>query len=312
MDLLLIAVGLVLLVGGGEALVRGAVTVAERAKVPPMVIGLTLVGFGTSMPELVTSLQAAWVGSPGIAVGNVVGSNIANILLILGVAAAIAPVAVSSTSFTRDSLFVLGSAALLIAFALTGSFGRLAGFTFLAGLAVFLFLAFRGGSSGTAEVYEHEAEAAHAGPSSVWMALGLFAGGLIVTILGARALVTGAIGMAQSFGVSEAVIGLTIVAVGTSLPELVTSIIAARKGQSDVALGNIIGSNVFNIFGILGVVALVQPVSVPAEIAAFDIWVMGAATILLVALCRTGWRVTKAEGIALFGLYCAYIGWVAL
>lgn len=312
MDYLLILLGLVLLVGGGEVLVRGAVTVAKTLDVPPMVIGLTLVGFGTSMPELVTSLQAAAVGAPGIAVGNVVGSNIANVLLIFGITALIAPVVVPRASFHRDSLFLIGSMVLAVGFALSGEFSRLAGIGLLAGLAVFLWMAFRANDPAAAEVLIHEADALPQARSSLPVAVLLFVVGLVVTILGARALVSGAVGLATQLGVSEAVIGLTIVAVGTSLPELVTSVIAARKGQSDVALGNIIGSNIFNILGILGLVAVVKPIGVPAQIAQIDIWVMAVATVLLVVVCRTGWRVSRREGAALLALYAAYLGWLAL
>ncbi len=306
MDLLLILIGFAALVGGGEALVRGAVSVATRLNVSPMVIGLTLVGFGTSMPELVTSLQAAAAGAPGIAVGNVVGSNIANILLILGIAAVIAPVLVEQKTFRRDGAILLGATALCIGLALTGTFGRLEGVIFLAGLGGFLWLAFRQ-DAGETDTYTHEADSLPPPLGNIWLALGLFVGGLAVTIFGARLLVSGAINIARDWGVSESVIGLTIVAIGTSLPELVTSVVAARKGQADVALGNVIGSNIFNILGILGITALLKPIPVPQDIAGFDIWVMGAATVLMVWVCRSGWKVTRREGTLMLGLYAAYL-----
>lgn len=309
MDLVLIAGGLVALLFGGDWLVKGAVEAARRWGVSPMVIGLTLVGFGTSMPELLTSLQAAFGGYPGIAVGNVVGSNIANILLILGAAAALSPVIVSQGTFRRDAMVLVGSAALGIGLALTGTYGRLAGLVFLAGLAGFLWLAFRKGED---PVYEHEAESLPDAHRPLALSLGQFVVGLVVTILGARFLVQGAVGLAQAAGISETVIGLTIVAVGTSLPELVTSVMAARKGESDVALGNVIGSNIFNILGILGVTALVKPIPVPPEILRLDIWVMAAATLVLVWVSLTGWKITRREGLAMMGAYAAYLVWLGV
>ncbi len=302
-DILLVMGGFVALLFGGEYLVRGAVSIAQRWGVSPMVIGLTLVGFGTSMPELLTSLQAAFAGSPGIAVGNVIGSNIANILLILGAAAIIAPITVSRNTFARDGTILVAATVLCIALALTGSFSRTNGVIFLLGLGAFLFVALRNGASD---------EDLPVATANITVAVAMFAGGLLVTLFGAKLLVVGAIGMARDFGVSEAVIGLTVVAIGTSLPELVTSVIAARKGQSDMALGNIFGSNIFNILGILGVTALVKPIGVPAEILQLDIWVMAAATALLLAVCCSGWIVTRREGGVMLALYVVYLGWLAI
>ncbi len=302
-DILLVLGGFIALLFGGDYLVRGAVSFAQRWGVSPMVIGLTLVGFGTSMPELLTSLQAAFAGAPGIAVGNVIGSNIANILLILGTAALIAPITVSRDTFARDGAVLVAATGLCIALALTGSFSRGNSVVFLIGLGGFLFLALRGGNS------DEELPPA---TSSLALAAAMFIGGLLVTLLGAKLLVVGAVGMARGFGVSEAVIGLTVVAIGTSLPELVTSVVAARKGHSDIALGNIIGSNIFNILGILGITALVKPIAVAAEIIQFDIWVMGAATIALLAVCATGWRITRVEGSVMLAAYTVYLVWLAI
>lgn len=264
-----------------------------------MVIGLTLVGFGTSTPELLTSLMAAFDGAPGIAIGNVVGSNIANILLILGLSAALAPIAVGKTGFRQDMAFLIGATLLCMAVAFTGDLGRLSGAAFLVGLVIFLIVSLRRGAG--------EDDVAEPAKLSIAAALPLFAGGLLITILGARFLVQGAIGLAEGLGVSQTVIGLTIVAVGTSLPELVTSVLAARRGHSEVALGNIVGSNVFNILGILGATALIKPIPIPAEIIQFDIWVMLGATLLLVWSCATQWRVSRTEGLVMLGLYGAYI-----
>lgn len=313
-DILFIAAGFAALIAGGEALVRGAVALAERFGIPPLVIGLTLVGFGTSTPELLTSLQAAFAGSPGIAIGNVVGSNTANILLILGTAALLAPMAVDRRGFLRDGSVLLLATAACIAVVLAGQVGRVAGAGLFAALLIYLggtLWIERRRATPAADIYAHEAEALPHPGYSVPVALLFFAGGLAVTVLGARLLVSGAISLASELGVPEAVIGVTIVAVGTSLPELVTSVVAARKGQADVAFGNVIGSNIFNVLGILGVTALIHPLSVPPEIARLDIWVMLAATGLLVAAAVTGWRVTRGEGAVLVAAYVAYLSWLA-
>jgi cation:H+ antiporter len=316
LDLALVAVGLLALVAGGETLVRGAVALATRAGLSPMVIGLTLVGFGTSTPELVTSLQAARAGSDGIALGNVVGSNIGNILLILGLAAAFAPVAVDPAAFRRDGAVLIAASVLLTALvAMNGGLDRTAGWIFVGLLAAYL-----GGTlwqetrrpTPAAHVYEGEAATHPAPGDSVGLAAGLVVFGLAATIFGAGWLVDGAIGIASAAGVPEAVIGLTVVAIGTSLPELATTVVAVRKGETDVALGNVVGSNIFNIFGILGITAIVSPLTAPAQIARVDIWVMLAATLLLLVVARTGWRVGRAEGAAMILAYAVYIGALAL
>lgn len=315
MDLLFLIGGFAGLIVGGDLLVRGAVALALGFRVSPMVIGLTLVGFGTSTPELVTSVQAAFAGSPGIAVGNVVGSNIANTLLILGLAALMAPLAVSPPAFRRDGTVLVLATALCLAVVLTGSLSRLSGALLLGGLALYLALTLhfeRRSQTAAGALYEAEAELLPAAPQSLWRSTLMLLAGLALTIAGARFLVLGAISIAADLGLSEAVIGLTIVAIGTSMPELVTSVIAARKGQSDVAFGNILGSNIFNILGILGTTALLHPLRVPEEIARFDIWVMIAATLALIVFARTGWRIGRREGAVLAGSYAAYLGWLVV
>jgi cation:H+ antiporter len=301
MTVVLILAGFVALVAGGELLVRGAVGAARRARVSPMLIGLTLVGFGTSTPELVTSLQAAFAGAPGIAVGNVVGSNICNVLLILGVAAAVAPIAVRQAEIRRDGAAVVLATAFAMALMLRGSLGPVAGAALVAGLAAYLVLALK-----TTPRMPDTGDV----PPPLGRSLGQFAVGLALTVFGARMLVSGAIDAAASLGVSEAVIGLTIVAVGTSLPELVTSVVAARRGASDVALGNILGSNIFNMLGILGATALARTIPVPEAILDFDVWVMAAATVALVLVAVTGWRITRGEGVALLAAYGGYLAWL--
>jgi cation:H+ antiporter len=304
--------GLALLLVGGDLLVRGAVGVASRLGLSPMVIGLTLVGFGTSTPELLTSLQGALAGAPGIAVGNVVGSNIANILLILGVAALIRPVAVERAGFLRDAAVLALATAAAIALCLAGGVGRVAGAVLLAGLVAYLVAALRFSGPAPAAVDAGEADLAPAPPQRLALSLGLFAGGLLLVLGGARLLVDGAVALAAAAGLSETVIGLTIVAIGTSLPELVTSASAALRGESGVAFGNVVGSNIFNLLGILGATALAVPLTVPPEVASRDVWALAAATALFVAVAVTGWRVTRIEGGGLVALFAAYMALLVL
>ena len=306
----MIAAGLAALVIGGDLLVRGAVDLARRLGVSPLIIGLTLVGFGTSTPELVTSLQAAFVGSPGIAIGNVVGSNIANILLILGIAALIAPMTIARASFQRDGLVLAASALLCLGAVLYGALSLIIGLVFVAGLLAYVAFAIIS-ERRRASVTPDQSEAADAPATGhIWKDIAFVLAGLLLTIFGARWLVSGAIDIAASLGVSETIVGLTVVAVGTSLPELVTSFAAARRGQSDIAFGNIVGSNIFNVLFILGVTALVHPIAVPPGIASFDIWVMLGATALLILFACTRWRISRMEGGVLFAGYVAYTLWL--
>ena len=305
MDFLYIALGLAVLLGGGEFLVSGAVALARRLGLSPMVIGLTLVGFGTSVPELLTSLRAAFQGAPDIALGNVVGSNIANILLILGLAALLRPIPVTGAAFRYDGAWMVTAALACVGLAMWPVIGHGAGLGLLLGLVVFLWLTLRRGEDLAA------LPDADAPPMPVWRASGLFFGGLALTLLGAVMLVSGATGIARSFGVSEAVIGLTLVALGTSLPELVTSVLAARRGHGDVALGNILGSNIFNVLGILGATALAKPLPVASMIAQVDVYVMLAASLALLATGLLWQRISRAAGLALLLGYAVYIGWLS-
>ena len=302
--------GLVLLLVGGELFVRGAVGIAQRFKVSPLLIGLTLVGFGTSLPELFASLEAARVGSPGIAVGNVVGSNIANILLILGLSALITPLGVASGSLRRDGPVLIATSILTIGICLFGRIDRWWGFMFLTLLLTYMIYAYlseRRYQNERARL--HFVEAAEVKPQATSAVLmpALALGGLAGIILGAGLLVDGAIVLARAFGVSEAVIGLTIVAVGTSLPELTTSLIAALRRHGDVALGNVVGSNIFNLLGILGTTAVYRPIAVPSEIAHFDNWIMLAATALFIAFATTRSQVERWEGGVMLTGYLAYV-----
>jgi len=305
-----LAAGLALLLGGGEALVRGSVAIATRLGVSPLLIGLTLVGFGTSTPELVASLEAALIGAPGIAVGNIVGSNIANVLLILGLSALILPLATTRQAFRRDGAVLVGASLALLAVVLGGALGRWTGVGFLlllAGYTIYTFLTERRTRDAAAAM--HAAEASEVAPREMSLLVGLACtlGGIAAVVIGASLLVHAALAIAGRLGLSEAVIGLTLVAVGTSLPELVTSAMAALRRHGDVAFGNIVGSNIFNILGIGGATALVSPIAVPAEIVRFDIWVMLAAAFLLVAFATTGWRVSRTEGALFLIAYAAYL-----
>lgn len=297
-DLLLVLGGLAALLVGGDLLVRGAVAVALRAGLSPFVIGLTLVGFGTSVPELMTSLIAAFDGLPGIALGNVVGSNIANILLILGLSAAIAALP-GRAMLQRDGFVMVATTVLCAILMLTGEIGRPAGLVCLVALAVYLTVTLR---SGAADLQLDMPIA----PRPLWWGGALFLAGLVGVMLGARFLVDGASEIARAFAVSDAVIGLTIVAVGTSLPELVTSVIAARKGQGEIAIGNVIGSNIFNVLGILGVTAAVHPLSVPPEMLGISLWVFLVAAVAPAAAMLLRGSISRGVGVVFIAGYAAY------
>jgi cation:H+ antiporter len=298
MTYLLFVAGLVILIAGGEGLVRGASGIARHFKLSPMVIGLTIVGFGTSAPELLVSVQAALDGQPGLALGNAIGSNIANILLILGVSAVIAPLVIPGRRMLRDLGFMLGSALLFWGMLLDGEVSRLDGVILLAGLALFLGLAFLNGGA------EHEDTTPVLAQPLAWA---LTLGGLVAMVIGARLLVGSASAIARDFGVSEAVIGLTIVAIGTSLPELTTSVIAALRKQTDIAVGNVVGSNVFNLLGILGMTSVITPIDAAPRFAQTDMVWVTVATLGLVAVALTLGRLPRVAGLALLAAYGSYI-----
>ena len=317
--------GLAVLTLGAELLVRGAVRLAESAGVSPLLIGLTIVGFGTSTPELVTSVQGALSGSPGIAVGNIVGSNIINMLVILGIAAMIAPLAVPAGAIRRDGALVIVTAAALTLVGLVWTLDRPTGALFLATLAAYLVYAAREERrpDGHTLAYEKGAALAAADPglqpgaaapgagAVQWLApLGLALLGLVLLVTGGRFFVGGAIELARLLGIGEAVIGLTVVAAGTSMPELATSVLAAVRRQADVAVGSILGSNIYNVLGIGGVTALISPTAVPAEIASFDALVMLAASAVLLAMLYTGRKLDRLEGALLFAGYVVYVWFI--
>ncbi|MCW8871857.1 MAG: calcium/sodium antiporter [Xanthomonadales bacterium] len=302
--------GLILLGIGGDVLVRGAVGLAELLKVSPLFTGLVLGGFGTSTPELVTSLSAALQGSPGIAIGNIIGSNIANTLLILGLTAIILPIPADPRSFRRDAPMLAIATLVCLAVVETSSVGRLSGALFLLLLAGYLWHTYR------MEKQRHDAPAllheqqgrllepaARSGALSAILALS----GLAGILVGANLLVTASIQIAAALGIPDSIIGLTVVAVGTSLPELATSVAAAVKRQTDIALGNIIGSNIFNILGILGTTALVRPIRIPDNVVDFDAWVLFGVTGLLLYYALSEARISRSEGAVFLLLYAAYL-----
>lgn len=301
---MLVLAGLIGLFVGGEALVRGAVGIANRLAIPPLVIGLTVVGFGTSTPELLVSLQAALGGVPDIAIGNVVGSNIGNVLLIVGLSAVIWPIVVSGSTLKRDTAVMLAAALALWPLFFLGEVGRLAGIALFAALIGYLVWCFRA----PGEEGDDDDLASVAAP--VWKSALFVAVGLGALMLGARFLVEGSVNIARSYGISEAFIGLTIVAIGTSLPELATSVIAAIKRHSEIAIGNIVGSNIFNVLGILGLTAIVSPIPVADRFALFDLPVMLAACVLLTGLLLLLPRIGRLWGVAMLVAYAAYV-WFA-
>jgi len=299
MTYLLFAVGLAALYFGGEYLVRGASSIARHYNLSPMVIGLTVVGFGTSAPEMLVSVQAALKGQPAIAIGNVLGSNIANVLLILGISALIAPLLIPVRKLWRDLGFMLLATAVIWVMLLDGNVTRLDGVILLVGLAVFLVTAFWTG--------QQEPDPDAAPPAPMLNATLMTLGGLVVLVIGARLLVDSSTTIARSYGISEAVIGLTIVAVGTSLPELATSVIAALRKQTEIAVGNIVGSNIFNIFAILGTTAMLAPIPSEARFAAIDMPWVAASAIGLTLLAALFGGLPRVVGVLLLVAYGGYI-----
>lgn len=313
---LLFLLGLVTLVIGAELLVRGASRLAVSFGISPLVVGLTVVAFGTSAPEMAVSVGSAFNGNPDIAIGNVVGSNIANVLLILGIAALIAPLLVAEQIIRQEIPIMIGASALLLVMALDGSINRIEAAT-LFGLViaytVFLVRQSRNASSAISDDFADDI------PTSTWDShwaaqTALVIAGLVMLVLGAGWLVDAAVVFARAFGVSDLVIGLTVVAVGTSMPEIATSIVAALRGQRDIAVGNVVGSNVFNICAVLGVTGLLAPAGLPVSEAArnFDLWVMLAVAFACLPILITGREIARWEGGVFLGYYAAYTAWLVL
>jgi len=321
MTLLLFVVGIGLLAGGAELLVRGATRLSLGLGISPLVVGLTVVAFGTSAPEMAVTVRGALDGGEGaaIALGNVLGSNIFNVLFILGAAAAIAPLVVHQQIVRLDVPLLIGASLLVGALGLDGSFGRIDGALLFAGVVSYTFFLIRQSRrEGAAVREEYEAELADAAPAgrpaSRLASVALVALGLALLVVGARWLVAGAVVIAGQLGLSDLVIGLTIVAAGTSLPEVATSLLAAMRGQRDIAVGNVIGSNLFNLLAVLGLAALVAPEGIPVSPAAesFDVPVMIGVAIACLPIFFVEHRIARWEGVLFLAYYVAYVSFLVL
>ena len=325
--------GFALLFIGGEALVRGAVGIARKLGVSELVIGLTLVGFGTSIPELVTSLEAVFSGAEGMSVGNVAGSNVANILLVLGVATLISPITTNPRALARDFTVMIGVTLIFCALAYYDVFSRMVGFGLVALLLFYIvtsFLLDKGDNNEVAAMHAEEGELIETN-DPIALAFFFAIAGIFGVVFGAQFLVNGGIDIATEYGVSETVIGLTLVAFGTSLPELATAAISAVRGKSDVALGTVLGSNIFNVLGIIGVTAIVHPFNLVGEgqgeasatysageaLAATsdaltwtDISTLALSVFLVFIFAFTGRRIARWEGAVMLSGYILYIGFL--
>ena len=317
LDVLLVIGGLVLLIAGGEELVRGASSIATRIGMSPLIVGLIVVSAATSAPELAVTVGAVISGEPGLAVGNVIGSNIVNILLILGLSALVMPLLIKRQLVRFDIPVMVGLSILLVAVSLDGQIGLLDGVLLLAGLVVHAVLSILIGrrevrvgaeGAGTAPI------PTPGSPTPVWLSLLLLVVGIGLLVLGSQLLVTGAVSIATGLGVSSLVVGLTVVAIGTSLPELATSIIAVRRGERDMAVGNIVGSNIFNIGMVLGLPAIIfgEGIPVPAAAIALDLPVMLATAIALLPIAFTGFIIARWEGGLFVAIYVAYTAYLVL
>ncbi|MDR6965488.1 calcium/sodium antiporter [Shewanella putrefaciens] len=297
--------GFIILTLGAEALVRGASSIALRLGITPLIIGLTIVAFGTSAPELAVSVKSALAGNSGIALGNVIGSNIANIGLILAITALIRPIQVQSQIVKRDIPLMILASMLFWGLLLDGELSLIDGvvlLSLLVGYLVFSYISSKNTKDADAEVIEE-------GPKNPLLSILFILVGISMLVGGGILFVNGAVDLAKTFGVSEVIIGLTIVAIGTSMPELVTSVLAALKGESDIAIGNVVGSNLFNILGILGVTAIVHPVSA-IGFQSFDFIVMLALAVVILPFAWTGLRIGRREGAVLLLSYLGYMGYL--
>lgn len=308
-DIGAIIAGFVLLFLGGEGLVRGSVGIAERFGLSKLLIGLTVVAFGTSAPELVVAVDAALSGAPEIALGNVVGSNIANILLILGISLSVAPIAIRGRAGLRDAMIAGLASLILFGLVLGDLIDRIEGGILLVILAIYLAASYvrerRGNGPSIPEQGADEFTTAR--PQSLRFLAFLVAGGIVALVVGAEFLVSGSVSIARSLGVSDAVIGLSLVAIGTSLPELATAVVAAYRRHADVVLGNVIGSSIFNILAILGITSLIQPVAVADRFREFDVPVMMGASAILIFILFAAKGMGRATGTAMLIAYTAYM-----
>lgn len=338
-NIVLLVLGVIIVLKGADWLTDGAVNIATRFGVSQMVIGLTIVAMGTSMPEFCVSMVSALKGTPDLAVGNVVGSNTLNTLLIVGCSALVAPIMVKRSSVKRDIPFAVVASLLMLLFCLDGAIGRVDAAVLFAGFCLFMFVTLKyakttdehaatvatsGAATAISEASTSQASSSEASSSetsapkasqasgtSMLKAVVMLVVGLLCLIAGSNMFVDNASFVASSLGVSDAVIGLTIVAGGTSLPELATSMVSAKKGNSDIAIGNVIGSNVFNILMIIGITGLVKPMHI-AGITTLDLIMMLASMLLMWFFCRTTYKVKRWEGAVLTIVYLAYLTWLVM
>jgi len=307
LEILYVVIGVAMVLYGADRLTEGAASLARRMKVPEIIIGLTIVAAGTSAPELFVSVVSALNGTPDLAVGNVVGSNTMNAMLIVGVAAMVAPMTISRSTVRKDIPFSVGASLLLLLLAFDSYLGLVDGLLLLAGFAIFMTYTLMQARQGNGA--ESAADATTVAPRSPWLSAGFIVLGLVLLVSGSDLFVSAASNIATQMGVSEGVIGLTVVAGGTSLPELATSVVAARKGQSAIAIGNVIGSNVFNILLILGLTATISPLPIEG-ITSVDMGVMLLSVVLVWLFSRTRYTVERWEGASLVVGYLAYLGWM--
>ncbi|NJK81018.1 MAG: calcium/sodium antiporter [Chloroflexaceae bacterium] len=313
---LMLAGGLALLIVGAEALVRGASHLAALVGISPLVVGLTVVAFGTSSPELAVSVQSALAGQADIAVGNVIGSNIFNVLFILGICAVIVPLTVAQQLVRLDVPIMIGVSLLMWVLARDGTIGTFDGGLLFVGIVSYIIFGIYQSRKESAAVKDEYAQAFGEQPARPFtntvIQIGLVVVGLALLVLGSRWLVDSAVVIARSLGLSELVIGLTIVAVGTSMPEVATSIIASIKGERDIAVGNVVGSNIFNVLAILGITSLITPVPVSATALAIDIPVMIAVAVACLPIFFTGMQIARWEGMIFLGSYITYTVYLIL
>lgn len=310
LDFVLVALGLFILVGAGDVLVKGAVNLALRLGIPALIVSLTIVAFGTSAPELLISIKAVLEDAPGIALGNVVGSNTANVLLVLGIPALLVGVKTADCNTRRSYLQMLVATVLFIGVCFVGPITWVHGLVLLGGLGYMLWDAMAEARAHKREQAARDLEEELEGvdPDMGWGKIFLFLGlGLVGLPLGADLLVNSAVNIATAFGVSETVIGLTLIAFGTSLPELAAVVAATYRGHSDVALGNVIGSNMFNLLAIIGVASFFGDMAVPSGLLQFDLWVMGAASLVLIPFVFLCWNITRVWGAVFTALYLGYL-----
>lgn len=308
-DALLLVAGLILLLVGGDWLVRGAVGLAEKLSVPPLIIGLTIVSFGTSAPELFVSINSVLSGADGIAIGNIVGSNVANVLMVLGIPAIFWAMKCDEKGIGRSMLVMIGVTILFIGMMQKGMLTRFDGFVLLMVLALFFFDQYRSAKKARKRVeekFDYHDEVENIPTTDKSIAIALFVG-FILLPLGSELTVSSAISIAQYWGISQEVIGLGIVAVGTSLPELAATLMAVRRGNSSIALGNIVGSNILNIALIMGVTATISPLEISPNIYSFDVWMMLAVSVFLAVIAFIKLKVTRMIGIAMTASYLAYL-----